>query len=102
MKHSQDGQNSYGLSAPYFGPCAPLDNSLCTQESVKRITAKMPFLPKSTCSPLFKGMLHLLENTSRNISKEGSSLSSDKNKRNYFPFSIGVFKFVLKYTLSKR
>ena len=102
MKHIQDGHDSYRLSAPHFGPCAPLNYSLCTQESVKKFATKMPFLPKLSCSTLFKGMLHLLKNTSPNISKEGSSLSSEENKRNYMPFSISIFKFVLKYILSKK
>jgi hypothetical protein len=68
MKHIQDGQNSYGLSAPYFGPCAPLNYSLCTQKSVKKFATKMPFLPKLSCNTLFKGRMHLLKNASPNIS----------------------------------
>ena len=102
MKHIHYGQDSYRSSAPHFGPCAPLNYSLCAQESVKRIATKMPLLPKLSCNTLFKGMLYLLKNTLPNISKEGSNLSSDENKRNYLPFSISIFKFLLKYILSKR
>ena len=103
LRKDQGGQKAIGPSDTDLGEEKEVVMPLARpEESVKRIASKMPLLPKLSCNTLFKGMLYLLKNTSLNISKEGPSLSSDENKRKYLPFSVSIFKFVLKYILSKR